>query len=213
MQSLVYLLLLTGGCLFSNCHESTETDYLIFLHNRWLEEHRIEEPHPEHGRAQLREIVAAFQAEGFQVITEQRPAGTQVQAYARHVVGQIDSLMELGVDPGRITVVGTSKGGLIAEHVSTYLEEPEIRYVFVGASFANGRRDFPDLHFHGHVLTINEASDEGAVPLRARVEEQAMPVTSFREIQLHTGRGHGFLFAPMVEWITPAVEWASGNHR
>ncbi|MGB3800838.1 MAG: alpha/beta hydrolase, partial [Lewinella sp.] len=101
--------------------QQPDMHHLIFLHNRWLEDHPLEEPHPEHGRAQLREIVAAFRAEGFQVLTEKRPAGTPVQAYARRVAGQIDSLLGKGVAPGAITVVGTSKGGMIAEHVSTYV--------------------------------------------------------------------------------------------
>ncbi|MGB3799616.1 MAG: alpha/beta hydrolase, partial [Lewinella sp.] len=82
-------------------------------------------------------------------------------------------------------------------------------YVFVGASFQNGAEDFPDLNFHGHVLAINEHSDEGAVPLRSRVEGQVMPVSSFEEIELRTGKGHGFLFAPLKDWMGPAVEWAS----
>ncbi len=32
-----------------------------------------------------------------------------------------------------------------------------------------------------------------------------------REIVVHTGLGHGFLYRPLPEWLNPVVEWAGAR--
>lgn len=34
----------------------------------------------------------------------------------------------------------------------------------------------------------------------------------FKEIELNTGMGRGFLFKPLKVWIEPTLKWANGNY-
>src|SRR5579863_960750 len=102
----------------TNAGRQTDTRYLFFLHNRFIESHGSLETHPSYGRAEYQEILERFRKDGFLVISEKRPENTDVKRYAIKVAGQVDSLLKTGIDPSHITIVGTSKGGYIAQYVS-----------------------------------------------------------------------------------------------
>jgi hypothetical protein len=59
----------------------------------------------------------------------------------------------------------------------------------------------------GEVLSIYEASDDiggTCVPI-----VRASPaVTSFKEIRLNTGLGHGIVYRPLPLWVGPTLAWA-----
>jgi hypothetical protein len=60
------------------------------------------------------------------------------------------------------------------------------------------------------VLSIREASDDTTEPCPFW-EDPSSPKAQLRvrEIVLHTGLGHGFLYRPLPEWVGPVVDWAS----
>ncbi|WP_416867332.1 MAG: alpha/beta hydrolase [Imperialibacter sp.] len=187
--------------------------YLFFLHNKWIEDHELNEGHPKYGRAEYREIVNAFKKEGFTVISEKRKANTDEKTYARKVKSQIDSLLQMGVEPGKITVVGTSKGGIIAQYVSTYARNEQLNFVFIGSSFEGLVEQIPDIDLCGNILAINEKSDRGSVSLAGRIEKSTCQIVHFKNIELNTGKEHGFLFPLMKEWFEPAVKWAREDYQ
>jgi hypothetical protein len=121
---------------------------------------------------------------------------------------QIDSLFKRGVVPEHITVIGTSKGGYIAQYVSTYLANPEVNFVFIGAFRESDITDYPDINYCGNILTIYEKSDFYGVSAIKRKETSKLKVTRFEEIELNTGLEHGFLYKPMKEWVEPCIKWA-----
>src|SRR5579863_9730305 len=100
------------------CHPP-DVKYLFFLHNKFIESHGLMDKHPSYGRVEYQEILDHFKMDGFVVISEKRPAGLDEVVHARKVVGQVDSLLALGIKPANITVVGTSTGGYIAQYVSS----------------------------------------------------------------------------------------------
>jgi len=111
-----------------------------------------------------------------------------------------------GVSASHITVAGASKGSLIATLVSSKLQVPGVRYVLLA-----GCNDWLIRTWHpklsGAVLSIYEASDDiggSCAPLIKR----SSAVTSFREIRLETGLGHGMLYRPLPQWIRPTIAWA-----
>jgi hypothetical protein len=187
--------------------------YLFFLHNKWIEDHELSEAHPQYGRAEYREIVSAFGKEGFEVISEKRPANTDEKAYAKKIAAEIDGLLQKGVDPGHITVVGTSKGGFIAQYVSTYVRNEHLNFVIIGSSFEGMVERMPDIDLCGNVLAINEKSDQGSVSLAGRIQKSTCSIQHFKNIELNTGKAHGFLFPLMKEWFEPAVKWASQDYE
>ncbi len=189
-----------------------QKNYIFFLHNRFVEEFGLEESHPQFGKAEYREIVANFRKDGFIVISETRKKDTDPKAYALKVKTQIDSLLKIGIEPNHVTVIGTSKGGYIAQYVSTYLKNPDVNYVFIGSYMDSDIEEYPDINFCGNILTIYEKTDPSGVSASRRKETSKLKVTRFKEIELNTGLRHGFLFHPMVEWMIPCKYWARGDY-
>jgi len=182
--------------------------HLFFLHNRFIEEHGTEADHPGYGNGHYYEILDAFRSYGFTVHSELRRLGTDARPYARRIVAQVDSLLASGVPPGDITIVGTSKGGYIAQYVSTYLAKPAVNFVFVGCYRDVDLQQLDDIDWCGNILTIYEASDPYGVSALDRKLTSQLAIPRFHEVELHTGLGHGFLFRPLEDWIRPAAHWA-----
>lgn len=194
------------------CEPSNDERYIFFLHNRFLEGHELDDLHPEYGRTEYLEILNEFEENGFTVISEKRTRNVNARDYAVGVVAQIDSLKRTGTGTGNITVVGTSKGGYIAQYVSTLANDPDLNFVFI-ASFRNSDiENIPEINFCGNILTIYEKSDPFGVSAIERKETSTCKINTFEEIELNTGMGHGFLFKPLKEWIEPTIKWANGNY-
>ncbi len=213
MKNLVLLLtFLVSATLFASESESDER-FIFFLHNRFLEDNALHVRHPEFGRAQYKEIIAAFEGHGFTVISEKRKGNVFPKTYALKVRDQIDSLMNTGVEANKITVVGTSKGGYIAQYVSTFANNPDLNFVFIACYQADDIQFFPEVNFCGNILTIYDKSDPMGVSAVKRKEASTCDIKYFDEIELDTGLRHGFLFRPMEEWILPCVDWANELYK
>lgn len=202
----LFLFLTLGGSI-----QKQETRYLFFLHNRFLEEHGLNEEHPEYGRTEYQEIIDEFEKEGLTVISEIRQGNVNARDYAAKVVSQIDSLLILGVDPARITVVGTSKGGYIAQYVSTLANNTNLNFVFVASFQESDLVDIPDINYCGNILSIYERSDPFGVSPIKRKENSTCEISHYGEVELDTKKGHGFLFKPLKDWLEPTMMWANGN--
>lgn len=183
-------------------------DYIFFLHNKFLEENDLEAEHPEYGKTEYLNIIDEFEKANFIVLSEKRSGWTDMKVYANKVVTQIDSLLKTGVKADHITVIGTSKGGYIAQYVSTYLANPDVNYVFIAAFQETDIKDYPDINFSGNILTIYEKSDFYGVSAIKRKETSNQEIKRFKEIELNTNLKHGFLYKPLQEWIAPSIMWA-----
>tara|TARA_A100000171_G_scaffold43576_1_gene45709 strand:- start:851 stop:1495 length:645 start_codon:yes stop_codon:yes gene_type:complete len=205
------------GILFCStlfaCKTQKDDRFIFFLHNRFLEEHELNEEHPEYGRTEYKEILAEFKKSGLQVISEQRNGTINARAYAIGIVNQIDSLIKTGVAPQKITVVGTSKGGYIAQYVSTLATNENLNFVFIASFRDNDIQNIPEINYCGAILTIYEKSDPFGVSALERKNTSGCNIKHFKEIELNTGMGHGFLFKPLKEWIQPTLKWANGNYN
>jgi len=123
------------------------------------------------------------------------------------------ALIKNGTEPKKITVVGTSKGGYIAQYVSTLANNQDLNFVFI-ASFRNSDiQNIPEINFCGNILTIYEKSDPFGVSSLERKKISNCEIKHFKEIELNTGMGHGFLFKALKEWIEPTIKWANGNYN
>lgn len=194
------------------CKNKNSDKFIFFLHNRFLEEHELNEVHPQFGRTEYLEIIGEFEKCGFKVLSEKRNGNVNVRDYAILVSNQIDSLINNGTEPSQITVVGTSKGGYIAQYVSTLANNPDLNFVFIASFRNNDIKNIPEINFCGNVLTIYEKSDPFGVSALERKETSTCELDHFYEIELNTGMGHGFLFKPLKDWIDPTTKWANGNY-
>ena len=212
MKSIILIVVLFCSTLYS-CGQANDERFIFFLHNRFLEEHGLNESHPEFGRTEYNEILQEFEKSGFTVISEKRNGNVNAREYALEIVSQIDSLISNGTEPEKITIVGTSKGGYIAQYVSTFANNPKLNFVFV-ASFRNtDLEEIPEINYCGNILTIYETTDPFGVSAIKRKENSNCEIKHFKELELNTGLGHGFLFKPLKEWIEPTIKWANGNYE
>jgi hypothetical protein len=179
--------------------------YLIYLHGRIIEEKGPRPTDERFGTYEYQQILDTLAASGADVIAEQRPQGTDFRVFGAHVADQVRRLLAAGVPAERIAVVGFSKGGGIAMIASALLQQPNVRFVFIGAcgDWVKGR---DDMDVRGRILSIYEASDElgtSCEPLFA----QASAPGEHREVRIDTGAAHGAFYRPRAEWLDPLFEW------
>ncbi|MEZ4702579.1 MAG: alpha/beta hydrolase [Rhodothermales bacterium] len=182
--------------------------YVIYLHGRIIEEEGERPTSPRYGTYEYRDVLRALARPGLHVISERRPAGTDMDVYAGKVLAQIAALRAAGVPADRITVVGFSKGGGIAVRVAARNEESDLRFVFLAAC---GDWAFvPEVQVAGRILSINEASDDLVAPSCEPLFAHARQVPEHDEIRIETGQEHGAFYRPNPVWVNPVTAWALG---
>ncbi|SCY38704.1 hypothetical protein SAMN05192588_2612 [Nonlabens sp. Hel1_33_55] len=186
--------------------------YIIFLHNAFLETHDIADEHPDHGRVEYHEILNKFRDNGFVTLSDKRMTNVNSREYAEIVVKQVDSLINKEVPAKNITVVGTSKGGYIAQYVSTIANNSELNYVFVGSFRESDIEQIPDINWCGNILNIYEKSDSAGTSGLSRNNNSTCNNADYEDLEINTGLGHGFLFRALDAWMIPAIEWANRIH-
>lgn len=196
-----------------SCEQQDQDRYIFFLHNRFLETHDLSEAHPAHGITEYKEIINEFETSGFKVISEKRNGNVNAVEYANSIVRQIENLLKDGISANQITIVGASKGGYIAQYVSTISNNPNLNFVFIACFQQADIENIPDINFCGNILTIYDRSDSFGVSAIGRKLNSTCHIENFKEIELNTGMGHGFLFKPLKEWIQPTINWANGNYE
>jgi D-alanyl-D-alanine carboxypeptidase len=188
-------------------HLLSAQHYVFFLHNKFIEENELDDVHPEYGKAEYEQILDFYTKQNFIVISEKRLKNTDGNLYAQKVAGQIDSLMAKGIKASEITVIGTSKGGYIAQFVSGIVRNKDINYVFIGSCGEEDVVTHPEINFSGNVLSIYEKSDI-MLSCQTMKLKSVNTVTRFQEIELNTRLKHGFLFKALPEWLEPSAKWA-----
>jgi hypothetical protein len=221
MNSKFYIIPALLFLVFVGCHSNkktqkkgTEKDYIFFLHNKFLEENPDGTFSDKYNvTVDYKGIVNSFKNDDFVVFSEKRTLKTNEQEYAKKVVHQIDSLISKGVQPNHITVIGTSKGGYIAQFVSTFAKNFNLNFVFIGCFQDTDIEEIPEINFCGNILTIYEKSDIFGVTAIKRKETSKLKVNRFKEIELNTGLKHGFLYIASDNWLKPCKMWAKRNYE
>ena len=181
--------------------------YLFYLHGLIVEEAGVRPKSEEHGYYEYELILETFAEQGFVVISEARPQGTQVKPYAEKAAAQVKALINSGVPQNHISIVGASKGGIISAYISNMLQEKEIQYIFLAGLFEKCLVD-ETLSLYGRVLSIHDRSDKLSMTPElyfARSQNQG----TFKKLILNLDKGHGLIYKPYPEWVQPTLEWLS----
>lgn len=211
---------LTASCISGVSHRLPEkvdpqARYVFYLHGHIVEDKGPNATHPQHGAYRYYDLIAAFESHGFIVISEVRPRGTDVQAYAQKVADQVRTLLDAGVAPRRITVCGHSKGGLITLYAAAELRNPKINYVSLagcgkkGTDFFPGYKRFLDeeaANVRGRFLSVVDIAADDISGSCSKIGK-FKGVAEFKELNLNTGKGHGLFYRPDSRWVNPVVEW------
>ncbi len=189
--------------------------YVFFLHGKTVEMQGPNGIHPRFGIYDYYGILKSFENSGVTVIGEVRPKGIKLDKYARKIVRQIQTLLAYGIPPEQITVVGFSKGNAITLLVSAKLMNPNVNFVVM--SGCNHKRTLVQRphkkrigrsvqSIQGRFLSIYDESDQKCAACR-RILKNVSDDSTFKEIKINNGLGHGLFYRPRREWLEPVVEW------
>lgn len=187
--------------------------YLFYLHGGIVQEQGINAVSPRFGAYEYLKILDTLRGHGFNVISEARPKGTEDVVYAIKVSKQIDTLINRGVAPEQIIVVGASQGAYIAIAVARRLKNSRISYAILALCSEYALDYFlkDPIELCGNFLSIYETSDSKGSCHRLLGDKRCK--SGYTEISLSMGNGHGFIYKPYREWVQPLVQWAGGNTR
>lgn len=180
---------------------------MFYVHGKIIEEQGIHAVHPEYGAYEYLTILDSLSNYGYTVISNVRPKNADENIYADKLVKQIDTLLKAGIPAKHIFVVGASKGSYITLLASAKLMNAKINFALLGACYADQETKQGKIQLCGNFLSFYETSDKWCISCVALFEKQNC-VTKFKEVELSTNKGHGLLYKPYSEWITPLMKWA-----
>jgi hypothetical protein len=185
--------------------------YLFYLHGKIIEDQVIPAISPDYGEYEYQAILEKLAKYGFIVISEPRAKNTDSTEYAKRIKEQVSVLLNSGVPAKNITIIGTSKGAGIAILASHLLENEAVNFVVMAicdpATITELKQN--DVSLYGNVLSIYDYADELAGSCQELFSfSEGKGLSKHNEVILNVGTGHGILFKPLDEWITPAIQWA-----
>ena len=188
--------------------------YMIYVHGARPESFPLSEPHPTRGLFEYQNILNTFVANGFEVISELRTEKTNTRRFARsRVLAQVRALIAAGVPAQNITVVGFSKGGMIAMIVASQARQPKLNIVnMAGCGKGKSRQGYDNFlandasKLSGRMLSIYDQADKISGTCQD-VSDKA-PQMPFQEEVLTVGGGQGTFYTPRKAWIDRVVSWA-----
>ena len=193
--------------------QASPQKYVFYLHGMIVEIQGADAVSPYYGAYRYNDILDTFRKAGFVVMSEVRKPDTDIRQYAKVIAGQISDLLKKGVPAHNITVIGASKGAVIAMHVSALLKNESLNFVFLAACNDGNFNAYPEIRFYGNILSVYELSDDIGESCSRFRERSAGSIQHYKELEINTGLQHGFLFRPIPEWTRPAIQWANGLYE
>ena len=184
--------------------------YVIYSHGFIVEGDDTKPISPQYGQYDFPAIKEAiFNNGGFNLIAYQRPKSLD-DSYVETLKSWVKRLMDGGVKASSITLVGFSRGAYLTALASNDLVDVGVNTALLAICEKGDVSGAPGLALGGNLLSIYEKSDSlgSCKKLAARSH-----LTSFKEIEISTGKKHGAFFQPRAEWVSPLKTWiAKTNH-
>ena len=173
---------------------NSDERYVFYSHGLIVEGDDPRPEHPEFGIYEFPEIKQTlFDGGGFNLIAQQRPKNTDIASYVEQLVSWVNTLIEAGVKPAKITLVGFSRGGQLTAFASSRLKSTGINTAIM-AICLNG--DFgvdPLPSFGGNVLSIYETSD--VAQSCKLLLDRSVDAMSTKEIVISTEKNTGLFLS------------------
>jgi len=208
MKQLFFLISIL--CL-SYCQPKSEvTKHVFYLHGRIIELQGVDAVSEQFGKYEYLSIIDSLKVTQANIHHNVRAADVDFQAFCEKTSSEIDALVNSGVEPSDITVIGASKGAVMAMCISNMNEHP-INYVLLAANNDYIQRE-NQWNLHGRILGIYERSDVIAGKDYQHWINMSTNAITFKQMEINTQLGHGFLYKPIDEWMIPTKYWISNKY-
>ena len=168
---------------------NSDEKYVFYSHGLIVEGDDASPIHPEYGMYEFPAIKQAlFEIGGFNLIAHHRPKNTDIEQYANLLKSWVMSLIQAGVAPADITLIGFSRGAHLTALAASQLQAYEINTVLMASCFDGDIVSDPPISLSGRLLSIYETSDTAGPCQKLAARSQ---LNSFDEIAISTGRKHG----------------------
>jgi hypothetical protein len=185
--------------------------YLFYLHGGIVQEEGINSVSSDWGKYEYAAILDTLKSYGFNILSEARVKGTDEEKYGEFIAKQVDTLLNAGVPPQHIIVVGASQGAAMTIEAAYKLQNSKINYAVLGLCseymlqyYAKYEDKLP-----GNFLSIYESSDPHCPCDRLLMNQYCRP--GYKQIKLNMGISQGFIFKPYKEWVYPLISWIKEN--
>lgn len=186
-----------------------DESYVFYSHGLIVEGNNPTPVHKEFGIYDFPGIKQAlFEIGGFNLIAHHREKNTGVETYVTQLVSWVTTLIDEGVKPENITLIGFSRGGQLTAAASSRLSEYGLNTVIMAICFNEDFTATPPLILGGRLLSIYEVSDG---PGSCQKLANRSQLTSFDKIAINTGLKHGAFYAPHDVWLVPIQRWLQGD--
>ena len=204
-KSIRTCLIIIGAIILLSCNPQKIKKHIFYLHSNIIELQGPNAYSERFGAYEFEEILEALSAPNHIIYADVRDSSVNFDLYCNKISAQIDSLISIDINPKDICVIGASKGGVMAMQISDQNINP-IKYVWLGANTKNIEASY-DWNYHGYILAIYDESDKIANSDYAYWINKSQNTKKFIQLGLDTGRGHGFLYTGMDEWLKPSLAW------
>lgn len=150
-------------------------------------------------------IKQALSDDTYTLIATHRPKDTDPFEYATKLNQQVRTLVDKGVDPKNVTIIGFSRGAFITGVTSDKLSDLEVNTVLLAGCGRLVWKAHTDVKVYGHLLSVYEKTD-GAGTCK-RLQQKSRALLSFTEVEINTGLEHGAFYRPIPEWVNPVKDW------
>jgi hypothetical protein len=184
--------------------------YVIYSHGLIVEGDDPKPVSPKYGQYDFPAIKQAlFNQGGFNLIAYHRPKSAD-DSYSAMLQSWVRRLLDAGVKPTQITLVGFSRGAGLTALASSGLASVGINTALMAICEDGEVSHSPGLNLGGNLLSIYETSDElgscGRLAARSHLK-------SFKEVAISTGNKHGAFFQPLPAWMRPLKAWIAKTNR
>lgn len=206
----ILLVILTFySCKPQNKEQNKGTKHVFYLHGRIIEQEGTNAVSDVYGAYEFDNILKALAMDNTIVHGDVRTENVDARGYAQSISKEINTLIQSGIKPTDITIIGASKGAIIAAHLSDINANP-INYVLLAGNNTY-QEENNNWILHGQILCIYEVSDTIAGKDYNHWNNTKNNTTLFEQIELNTGLGHGFIYRPIKEWMEPTRAWILNN--
>lgn len=188
---------------------SKEATYVFFYHGAIAEGTEKNPSSERHGIYDLSGLKQALDSDAYYLVAETREKNANVQAHAQRLADTVSGLIQQGISPSNISIIGFSKGGGIVATAAGLIDNSDIRYALLATCPKDSKAaDWPP--FTGHLLSMYEKEDAWAGSCTFLTHGEPK-VSAFKELALETGLGHGEFYRPQKRWLEPLLAWVAAR--